>query len=457
MNFKKVLLVFLLLLAMFLVACSGDSGEEAGGTDTGEDSGNEETGSDGGGEEADSGEVVELDFWTFWGSETRKPIIEKIIEDFNNSQDEIHVKHTHLPWGDIWTKNLAAVAAGDPPDVIINDINSVKQRAVNNQVENITQYLDDGMESEYYPELWNAGVYEDEVYALPFNTDTRILYWNKDMFKEAGLDPEQPPTTWAEVEEYAQQLDEKNGDRFNTIGFLPNYGISQDVWMMNATGHGFWDFEAGEPTLYNEKAVEALNWVRDYESRYGLNVIQGFEADFGNQQSNPFVAGKLGMAIHTPTGLYTQLRDYGQDVDFGVAPIPEMEEGNGHTTWGGGFVAEVPYGAKDPEASIEFIKYLTGPEAQEYWAVMNFDNVANIAGAEAAAQSGELTEKGQEVYQLAVDNMEHTILTPFPVEAPDMMSMVDPELEKFRLGEQSAEEALQNAQEAVKDLAESTE
>lgn len=453
MNVKKVLPALLIMMVMLLVACSGNTEDATeGAADTGSDNAdNEETN-----EEA-SGEVVELDFWTFWGSETRRPVIEKIIEDFNNSQDEIHVKHTHLPWGDIWTKNLAAVAAGDPPDVIINDINAVGQRAVNNQVENITQYLDEGMESEYYSHLWDAGVYEGEVYAVPFNTDTRIFYWNKDMFEEAGLDPEQPPETWAEIEEYAAKLDDGSDGRYNTIGFLPNYGIGQDVWMMNATGHGFWDFETGEPTLHNDKAVAALNWIRDFESRYGLDVIQGFEADFGNQQSNPFVAGKLAMAIHTPTGLYTQIRDYGEDMNFGVAPFPEMEEGNGHTNWGGGFVAEVPYGAKNPEASVEFIKYLTGPEAQEYWAVMNFDNVANIEGAEAAAESDELTEKGREVYQLAIDNMEQTILTPFPVEAPDMMSLVNPELEKFRLGDQSAEEALEKAENAVSDLAESTE
>lgn len=455
MNVKKGLLALLIMMAMLLVACSGNTEEEAAGGAEDTETDSEET-TEASDEEA-SEEAVELDFWTFWGSETRRPIIEQIIEDFNNSQDEIHVTHTHLPFGDIWTKNLAAVAAGDPPDVIINDINAVAQRAENNQVENITQYLDEGMESEYYSHLWDAAVHEGEVYAVPFNTDTRFLFWNKDMFEEAGLDPEQPPQTWAEIEEYAQMLDEKVDGRYNTIGFLPNYGIGQDVWMMNATGHGFWDFETGEPTLDNDKAAEALNWVRDFESRYGLEVIQGFEADFGNQQSNPFVAGKLAMAIHTPTGLYTQIRDYGQDMNFGVAPFPELEEGNGHTSWGGGFVAEVPYGAENPEASVEFIKYLTGPEAQEYWAVKNFDNVANIEGAEAAAESEELTEKGKEVYQLAIDNMEHTILTPFPVEAPDMMSVVNPELEKFRLGEQSAEEALENAQNAVSDLAESTE
>ncbi len=64
-------------------------------------------------------EKVEIEFWTFWGSETRRPIIEKIVTDFNESQDQIHVTHVFNPWGDIWTKSLAAIAAGNPPDVVI--------------------------------------------------------------------------------------------------------------------------------------------------------------------------------------------------------------------------------------------------------------------------------------------------------------------------------------------------
>jgi multiple sugar transport system substrate-binding protein len=143
-------------------------------------------------------------------------------------------------------------------------------------------------------------------------------------------------------------------------------------------------------------------------------------------------------------------------MNFGVAPMPEKTEGNGHTMWGGGFVAEVPYGAKNPEASYEFIKYLTGPEAQEYWAVKNFDNVANIEASENAAKSSELTEDGKRVYEAAVKNMEETILTPFPLEVPDFINLINPEIEKALLGDKTPQEALDDAQKAVEKTAEST-
>src|SRR5699024_1860890 len=139
-----------------------------------------------------------------------------------SSQDEIEVKHTFLPWGDIWTKNIASISAGNPPDVIINDINSVPSRAVNNQVMDITEWVEaDNLEETFYPELYNTVVYEDKIYALPFVTDTRLLFYNKDAFEDAGLDPAKPPTTWAELEEYAKKLDKKNGNSFERVGFHP--------------------------------------------------------------------------------------------------------------------------------------------------------------------------------------------------------------------------------------------
>jgi multiple sugar transport system substrate-binding protein len=149
---------------------------------------------------------------------------------------------------------------------------------------------------------------------------------------------------------------------------------------------------------------------------------------------------------------YTQIRDYGKNMNFGVAPMPEMTPGNGNTSWGGGFVAEVPKGAKHPEASYEFIKFLTSAKEQQYWAVKNFDNVANIKGAQDASSDPALSGKAQEVYKLAVDNLKNTILTPIPLEAPDYLNQVNPQIDKVMLGQKSPQQALDDAQKAVEKL-----
>ncbi len=396
-------------------------------------------------EKTKDGKVV-VEFWTLWGSRNRRPNNEKIIDDYNKSQDKVFVKHTFLPWGDIWTKNLASVAAGNPADVIINDINTVAQRAENKQVEDLSKYVDDSFKKQFYPHLWDTVEFDGNTYAVPFNTDTRLLFYNKKAFKEAGLDPNKPPATWAELEEYAKKIDVKNGDNYERIGFYPLWGsVGASSWMTNAdNGTGF--FKDGELAIDTPKKVEALNWIIDWKERLGENTVQAFQAEFGSEQANPFIAGKVAMWVDVGT-FYTQLRDYGQDVEFGVAPIPAYEEGAGNWSEGGGFVAEIPKGAKNPEEAMDFIKYLTGPEAQKYWAVKNYDNVANIEAAEATVK--ELEGPDKMVYEATVKNLEQTKMFPVPLEYPDYQSRINPQIDNALLGKVSPEKALEQAEKDV--------
>jgi multiple sugar transport system substrate-binding protein len=393
------------------------------------------------------GKII-LDFWTFWGSETRRPIIEKIVNDYNASQDKVFVKHTFLPWGDIWTKNLAAIAAGKPADVVINDINSVAHRAKNGQAENLSQYInDDGFKDKFYPEPWKTVIHEGDPYAVPFNTDTRLLFYNKTAFKEAGLDPNKPPKTWKELETYAQKLDKKKGDQYERIGFYPLWGsFGPESWMMNAdNGQGYID-EKGKVKVATKEKVQALNWIKGWNDRIGIDNINAYKADFGSEQSNPFIAGKVAMMVDVGT-FYTQIRDYGKDMEFGVAPVPAISESDKNWSQGGGFVAEIPKGSDNPEEAWEFIKYLTDKEAQTYWATKNFDNVANKEASEKAMNMLKGTD--QEIYKATVENLDVTKLHPVPVDSPDYQSKINPMIDSVLLGERKASDALKDAEESV--------
>jgi multiple sugar transport system substrate-binding protein len=422
-----LILVSFLLIGL-LAGCSGEQKAEA--------------------EKTKDGKVI-VNFWTFWGSETRRPIIEKIIDDYNKSQDKVFVKHTFLPWGDIWTKNLASVAAGNPADVIINDINTVSQRAENKQVEDLSKYVDDSFKQQFYPHLWETVEYKGKAFAVPFNTDTRLLFYNKKAFKEAGLDPNKPPATWAELEEYAKKLDVKKGDNYERIGFYPLWGsVGASSWMMNAdSGKGFID--NGKLAINTPKKVEALEWILGWKERLGENTVQAFQAEFGSEQANPFIAEKVAMWVDVGT-FYTQLRDYGQDIEFGVAPIPAYQEGTGNWAEGGGFVAEIPKGAKHPKEAMDFIKYLTGVDAQKYWAVKNYDNVANKEAAEATVS--ELQGSDKTVYEATVNNLGQTKMFPVPVEYPDYHSRINPQIDNAMLGKISPEKALEKAENDVEKM-----
>lgn len=399
---------------------------------------------------------IDITFWSFWGSKDRRPVIQKIVDDFNKSQDKIHVKYVYLPWGDVWTKELAAVTAGDPPDVIIQDINSVQTRAQKKQAMDLSPYLkQDNIQSEFYPNLWKSVTYKGDAYGIPFNTDTRLLFYNKDMFKAAGLNPNSPPQTVAELDADAKKLDKKVNGKYQVVGYYPLWGgFGADSWLLSAdNGVSYLNYQTQKAEVDTPNKQAAIKWINSYNNRLGLKNIETMQSSFSNgSQANPFAAGKVAMWTDTPTSVYTQIRDYAPNLNFGVAPIPSWTAGSKHYSWGGGFDAEIPVGSKHPDAAWQFIKYLTGEKAQEYWAAKCFDNVANIKGAEAAAKDPTLGKKGQMVYQAAIDNMKNNVYTPVPTWAPGYPNIVEPEIQAATTGHGDPMKELQQAQQALEQL-----
>ena len=224
---KKALGLFMaaVLGTGVLAGCSGASGNDAASTETAgttaaeavseaaESTAEAESTAAAGTTGEDSAERIQLELWDWWGDEQYGPVIEKLCSDFNASQDKYEVVHVNYPWGDVWTKALAATAAGDPPDIIIQDIRTVTHRAQAKQATELTDLVEaegEGFMDQFYPQLADAMMYDGGIYGLPFVTDTRILYYDKDAFEEVGLDPEAPPQTWDELVEYARKLDVQN-------------------------------------------------------------------------------------------------------------------------------------------------------------------------------------------------------------------------------------------------------
>jgi len=395
-----------------------------------------------------------IDFWSFWGSGERQEVIEEIIDDFNTSQNEVKVNYTYQPWGDIWTKSLSAITAGDPPDVIIQDINSVAQRAQAGQATNLANYIEDDKSKDFYPQLWETVEYKDDPYAIPFNTDTQVIFYNKEIFRKAGIKEEQLPTTWNELENTAKKLDKKAGKQYERIGFYPLWKLDTDVWVINADKGTSWFDEDENVKIDTDNKVEALEWITNWQKHYGKDTINKMEAEFGDGVSDPFISGKVAM-IGQNINYYTQLNESApKDFDFGVIPLPEKEKGSGHWTWGGGFVAEVPKGAKDPEASYKFIDYLTSAKAQEKFGEKSFDIMANQEANENLINGDQLSEKGKMIYKMADENFPKTVITPTPLAAPDYQSLVEEQIDDVLLGKKTPKEGMKQAQKAVENLKE---
>lgn len=398
-------------------------------------------------EQEDDGEVIELEFWSWWSSEARKPYVEEMVEGFNQSQSKYHVTYVDIPWSDIFTKNIAQIAAGNPCDIIANSLEEVRFRAGQGQVEPLDAYMEDDVKNSFYEQYLEACTADDgQIYALPLSVDTRAIYYNKAHFEEAGINAEDIQT-WDDLVEAARKLDIKNGDKWDRVGFIPTLGNGGlDTWVINANGgQGWFDPETGEATVNTDTNKEAFAWVREQIEYYGQSTYDELSAVFQSGMQDPFASGMLSMLLQTSA--YTSaLAQNAPDLDYGVIKLPEFKEGTGHVANGGGFVLEIPKGAKCPEGSYEFIKYVLSRDTQDYLSV-------HIGDFSARNDFDDTTEFfSNPITADLAECLEETATVIVPDELKGYSDVINPIIGEGTLGLKSTDAALDDAQKALEDF-----
>lgn len=277
-------------------------------------------------------------------------------------------------------KLMTAIVGRVPPDVINQDRFTVGDWASRDTFMAMDDFLaresgPDAVRAEsYYPAAWNEAIYKGKVYAIPNGIDDRMLFYNREMFREVGLDPDKPPRTWDELLEYSKKLTKKNADgTFNRIGFIPNYGNSWLYLYSWQNGGEFMSPDRRLCTLAAPENVGALKYMVDvYDALGGYEQVSIFQSGFQGGEQDPFFTGKIGMVIHG-SWIVPNIARYAPGMDFGIAPPPvpkERLEGKGkfagqdkYLTWTGGFSFAIPTGARHPEEAWRFIRYMSSPQS----------------------------------------------------------------------------------------------
>ena len=338
----------------------------------------------------------EVEFWHFWGSPSSRTAVRRVIALCEEQLPNITVSEVFKPWGDIWTANIAAVSAGSGmPDVIISDRPKLPSEAAEGIFQSLQPYIErDGVRADaFWPFTWQQTLYDGESYGVPFETDVRVLYYNKTLFEAAGLDPESPPETWDELKTAADALDVEQDGNLERIAIDPLIGNGPPlIWVIN---NGYTWMQDGKPVVDAPKVIETFDWLESWIERYGgYDALTRFEASFGAPPNDYFMSGRVAMIVQT-AGYNAVLNFYRPEVtidgeeetlEWGVAPIPH-NEGASSTSDSGGFSLSIPTGAENPDAAWEFIKCMSGDEAQISWARDTYAIPTRID----AARSPELT------------------------------------------------------------------
>ncbi len=318
-----------------------------------------------------AGEKIELTVWHTWGAGPGLDAMEAAVKKYNETNDKnIQVNLgfvANQASGNTQTmdKLMAAIAAGNPPEIALLDNFQIAGWAAQNAL----TPLDDLMETAglsldgVYEWALQGSQYKGSTYSIPYNGDARALFYNKDMFEEAGLDPENPPTTIEELGDMAEKLTIRDGSNYKQAGFVPWQFAGKPIycWGWNFGGD-FYDEENNVLTIADSKNIEALQWEVDFADRMGGIDFVNFASGLGTGADDPFVTGQLAMAVRGNFDI-SNMAVYNPDMNYGITPIPSKEEGKSKNMIGG-WGWTIPKGAKNQEASIDFLKYLFSEEAQ---------------------------------------------------------------------------------------------
>ena len=387
-----------------------------------------------------SKERSKIIFWHIFGSGASRDAFDQIVAEFNLTNPDYIVEPV---FKDFWTYEqnlLAAIAAGEPPDVVMTDQTRAGQRAEADQIIPLDAYIDaDGFDMTVFWEYPQKDVvYKGETWGIPFAPDTRILYYNKDFFEEVGLDPEMPPVTWDDLWDYAMKLDKGEGANLERVGFNPWWG---NVWVMPivwSNGATMVD-ENGTFTVNAPEVIETAAWYKQWVDHYGKENLDVFASGFGTGAQDPFISGQVAMIIQTQSYIGT-LQTYAEDVNWGAALIPNNAT---PASWGAGFDLEIPKGAPNTGGAWEFIKYLTSKEIQVQFAVASGWMPSRVAAAEDPAVAD------VPGWDVVLESMAVTKSRRFVLEAPTWYGPVTTAFQEVWDGVKTPQEALDDAQAAI--------
>jgi sn-glycerol 3-phosphate transport system substrate-binding protein len=299
-------------------------------------------------------------------------IVDGYAEQFSKEHSTIRVKPVYTgTYQESIVKALTAHKSGEPPTTAIllsTDMFTLIDEDAIVPWDELARAPDDAawMKS-FFPAFMKNSQTGGKTWGIPFQRSTIVLYWNKEIFKEVGLDPNKPPATWAEQLELAKKLVKRDaaghitrwGVQVPSSGFpywlFQGFTTQNDVLLMN---------EAGTQTYFDDpKVVEALQYWVDLSAKH--KVMAPGVIEWGTTPKD-FFEKKTAM-MWTTTGNLTNVRNNAK-FDFGVAMLPAGRR-RGSPTGGGNFYVFKKAPAPQQQAAVTFAKWMTSPERAAQWGI----------------------------------------------------------------------------------------
>jgi multiple sugar transport system substrate-binding protein len=317
---------------------------------------------------------TEIVYWTGW-SGAEFDVQKRLVDEFNRTHPNVRVRMLCQMGNSGYQKVRIAFAGGATPDVMstvwAEEFASYAMRGVLTPLDGFMRRSGRDLDREFVPGFARMLRVEGHVYGLAATNDTTFVAFNRQIFREAGLDPARPPRTLDELDAAAKACTEydRNGN-FRRYGFQPG-GLQLWAYVF---GGGWVDPVTHRVTANAPANIAALTWMASYARHYDLKKMQAFQTTFGSNTTpnGPFYVGKVAMEV---TGEWERdyVARYAPKLDWGWFALPAPPGGRRNTTLAGGSIFVIPAACKQKEAAWEFVNWFTSPHAvKEFgWGIKN--------------------------------------------------------------------------------------
>ena len=374
-------------------------------------------------------------------------IIDGYAADFNKNNPNVVVTPVYAgSYQETIVKSLTAHKSGKPPTAAIllstDTFTLIDEDAIVPMDNFVKTDADRQWIKSFFPAFMLNGQIDNKTWGIPFQRSTVVMYYNKEAFKAAGLDPEKAPATWTELVEMGTKLTKRDAS-----GNVTQWGIQ-----VPSSGFPYWLFQgfstqnnailanaAGTKVAFDDlKTIEALQFWMDLSQKYKIHppgVVQ-----WGTTPRD-FMEGKSAM-IWTTTGNLTNIRK-NAPFDFGVAMLPANAR-RGSPTGGGNFFIFKKAPAKEQQAAYEFAKWLTQPERAAQWSI----DTGYVAVSPAAYETPALKKYAAEFPPAVVarDQLPHAVAELSTHDNQRVTKALNDGLQAGLTGTKTAEQALKDAQ-----------
>ncbi|HFD40918.1 MAG TPA: ABC transporter substrate-binding protein [Anaerolineae bacterium] len=419
-------------------------------------------------EEIPEGAIV-IDFWHAFGG-GRKLLIERMVADYNYTHPGVYVRVENKgSYRDTLNAAILAAQQGNPPHIVqIFEVGS--QLALDSGIfvpfeDNAPDWvnMDDliGGVSNYYR-------FEGKFYSMPWNSSNPILYYNKDMFRAAGLDPEKPPETFEEMLDACDKI-VSSGTAKNCVSW-PLHSWFFEQWMANMgaelanNGNGR-EARATEVYLTSDAAKEIVSWWKEMYDK-GYYAYSGKLEDWDGADAI-FVSGQAAMEITSTSDVVNRQNDAaenGFELGTGYLPYPANSERQGVIVGGASMWMSGGHPDEEMKAATDFVTWFTNTENAIRW--HKATGYFPIRKSAVTVLEGQQWFERNPAYRAAFDQLLNTkdsnatrgaVIGAFP----EVRTIIEQAIEKVLAGQASVDEALQQAKEeadkAVEDYNKSVE